>query len=354
MKLLNGYIAKEVIKSSLIALIILLTLVNFFTLTDELRDLGQGNYGLVEVFQYVALVSPRVGYDLMPAAALLGSVFSLGAMASNRELTAMRSAGVSLLQIIFGVLRAGVVLLVITVLIGELLAPVSERYAQVLRATSQTEKVASFTQYGFWVRDGKKFINIRQFNRSDELGDINIFELDDDHHLRSAIHADRAIYNGREWSLDSINQTTFEGNKFVAKSMAQATWESMLDPGLLSIVVVKPENLSIIELNRYIQFLRDNNQKSRVFEAALWRRIFNPVAILVMLMVAVPFVMTGNRTVAIGQRIVAGVIIGLAFLLFDRIFGHMGIVYNLNPLFAAAFPISLFLILAVAGIQRVR
>ncbi|MEE9396649.1 MAG: LPS export ABC transporter permease LptG [Methylococcales bacterium] len=354
MILLNRYIAKEVIKSSLIALIVLLTLVNFFTLTDELGDLGQGNYGLFEIFQYVALVSPRVGYDLMPAAALLGSVFSLGAMASNRELIAMRSAGVSLLQIILGVLRAGLVLLVITVTIGELLAPVSERYAQVLRATSQTEKVASFTQYGFWIRDGNKFINIRQFNKSDELGDINIFELDGEQHLLSAIHADRAIYDGREWSLESIDQTTFEDNKFVAKSVTQATWESMLDPGLLSIVVVKPENLSIVELNRYVQFLRANGQNPRVFEAAMWRRIFNPVAILVMMMVAVPFVMTGNRTVAVGQRIVIGVIVGLAFLLFDRIFGHMGIVYNLNPLFAAVFPVSLFLIVAIIGIQRVR
>lgn len=79
MNILTKYIVNEILKGAFIALILLLTLFNLFTLADELKDL-KGAYNLTEIFIYLALTSPRVCYELVPAAALLGSLFVLGAM----------------------------------------------------------------------------------------------------------------------------------------------------------------------------------------------------------------------------------------------------------------------------------
>jgi lipopolysaccharide export system permease protein len=81
-------------------------------------------------------------------------------------------------------------------------------------------------------------------------------------------------------------------------------------------------------------------------EQAFWGRLVNPFVTLVMLMVAVPFVLTVRREVGTGQRVVAGVVIGLGFHLFDKMFGHLGLVYEFNPLFSVSFPT----ILALAGV----
>jgi len=73
-----------------------------------------------------------------------------------------------------------------------------------------------------------------------------------------------------------------------------------------------------------------------------------------MLMVAVPFVLTVRRAVGTGQRIVAGVVIGLGFHLFDKMFGHLGLVYELNPFFAVSFPTLLALAIVFVVLWRMR
>ncbi|WP_157844875.1 hypothetical protein [Methylocucumis oryzae] len=46
MNVLTSYIAKDIIKGALIAMLLLLTLFNLFTLGDELDDIGKGDYGI--------------------------------------------------------------------------------------------------------------------------------------------------------------------------------------------------------------------------------------------------------------------------------------------------------------------
>ena len=118
MNVLTGYIVREILKGSFIAVLLLLTLFNLFTFSDELNDVG-GGYDLKHIFYYLALTSPTVFYELVPASALLGSLFILGAMGNNRELIAMRAAGLSVFGIIKAVMLAGAILVFISTLIGE-------------------------------------------------------------------------------------------------------------------------------------------------------------------------------------------------------------------------------------------
>ena len=127
MKVLTGYIVKEVLKGAFIAAILLLTLFNLFTFSDELGDLSE-TYGLKEIFYYIALTTPGIFCELVPASALLGSLFILGAMGNNRELIAMRAAGLSIFGILRAVMLAGAVLVMLSILIGEFVAPITELY----------------------------------------------------------------------------------------------------------------------------------------------------------------------------------------------------------------------------------
>jgi lipopolysaccharide export system permease protein len=354
MRTLGRYIAGEVVKGSLIAVLILLALLNFFTFADELGDLGRGNYGLASIVQYLILTSPRNFYELMPSAALVGSLVTLGALANNRELVAMQAAGASRLRIIASVLAGGMMLVCISLGVGEYIAPIAERAAHTLKATALQKQIASRTKYGFWVRDGNVFINIRQIERPENLGDINIFKLTDAQKLHSVTHADKAVYDGKQWRLDNILESRFQANGIVTEQKAYADWSSVLAPNLLNAFVISPENLSAYELARYIEYLKENGQHSASVELAFWGRIVNPAVTLVMLLVAAPFVLPVRREVGMGQRIVVGVIIGLGFYLFDRTFGHLGLIYEMNPIFAAFFPTLLAFTGALVAIFRLR
>lgn len=354
MKTLDRYIAKEVTKGALIAVFVLLALLNFFTFADELGDMGEGDYGLGQIFQYLALTSPRAFYELMPSAALVGGLVSLGGLANHRELMAMQAAGASRTRIIRAVMAGGLVLLAISVAVGEFIAPVAERAATTLKATALKKQVASRSKYGFWVRDGNVFINIRQIDRQEQLGDINIYELDEHLQLKLASHAARAVYDGQQWRLNKIRLSHFGPEQITAERQEFADWSSVLAPDLLNAFVIRPENLSAWELARYIDYLRENGQSALAVEQAYWGRLVQPAVTLVMLLLAVPFVLTLRREVGMGQRIVVGVVMGLGFYLFDRMFSHFGLIYEMNPIFAAAFPTGLALLGALISLARMR
>ncbi|MGI9212392.1 MAG: LPS export ABC transporter permease LptG [Methylococcaceae bacterium] len=356
MNTLVRYIATEVIKGALIATLILLILVNFFTFADELGDLGKGDYGLKQILTVLVLTSPRDFYELLPSGVLVGSLVMLGALANGRELMAMQSAGVSRWGLLGAVMLAGVPLCLVSIGVGEYIAPVAERSAHALKATALKKQVAARTRYGFWVRDGRVFINIRQIEHLDALGDITIFQTNDNSELLWASHAGKALYDNDQWHLKKIRETRFDGDQARAVKKETTDWSSVLAPDLLNAFVLLPENLPAQELARYITYLRDNGQQSPIVELAFWGRITNPLLTLIMLMVAIPFVLVsgGRGGMGVGQRIVIGVVIGLGFYLFDKMFGHIGLIYEISPVVAAFGPAVLALAGALAGLSKTR
>ncbi len=353
MNVLTGYMAKEVLKGSMLAILFLLTLFNLFTFTDEMKDLGKGSYGLKEIALYLALTSPRVFYELVPASALLGSLFVLGAMANNRELIAMQAAGLSVAGIIRAVMAAGAILVIISIGVGEYVAPSTERKAQLLKAAAQHDQILTHSIYGIWLRESNKFINVRKIEDNGNLADISIYALNDQRRLQSALHAEQASFLGdKQWQLKQIRQSDISNEKMQAAAFSEQRLTSSIAPDIVNITVVSPDNLSLLELAKYVDFLKQNHQKSQVFELALWSRLINPFVTFVMLMISAPFVIGVRRGISVGARMIIGVIIGLGFNIIDKIVGHVGLIYDLNAPLTALLPSLLTFIAAYWALRR--
>ncbi len=350
MKVLSFYIAKEILKGSLIALLVLLTLFNLFTFTDELKDLGKAHYGLKEIFYYLSLTSPGIIYELIPASALIGSLFVLGAMGNNRELIAMQASGLSVLGIIKATLLAGLVLVGISLFVGELIAPTTEKIAHKIKTAALEEHIIMNPKYGLWLREGKKYINVRQIEDDGVLANISIYELDDEHHLRRSLHADKASFLGkRNWKLQNIRESAISTAQVAVTQEAERNWQSSIAPNLLKIVVVDPKDLSLYDLSQYVNFLKSNHQKSHAYETAFWGRAVSPLTTFVMLLVSAPFVIGIHRGVSVGARIMLGVTIGMGFNIIDKIISHMGLIYNLSPPIMALLPsLTVFMVVLYA------
>ncbi len=354
MYVLTLYIAKEVLKGSLVALLLLLTLFNLFTFSDEIKDISAG-YGLKQIIYYIALTSPGVLYELVPASALLGSLFILGAMGNNRELIAMRAAGLSVFGIIRAVMVAGVVLVFLSLLIGEFVAPVTQRMAQMVRVVAQNQQIQMNTKYGLWLREGKRFINVRQVLDDGHLADVSIYEIDPLQHLLKMQHADQALFIGdQQWRLEHIQESDISTQQMQARSLDSALWQSSIAPNLLKIVAVTPNNLSLYDLAGYVSYLKQNHQESHTFELAFWGRIVNPLVTLIMLLLSAPFVIGVKRGVSVGERMMIGIVIGMSFNIIDKIVGHLGLIYNLNPPLIALMPSLIVLTLAVVAVMRLQ
>jgi lipopolysaccharide export system permease protein len=352
MKILDRYIGRAVISGTLVALAALVALDSFFSFLDELGDVGKGDYATADALYHILLTVPSRIHEMVPFAALIGALFGLGALAAHSELVVVRVAGVSVGRFVGSVLKAGLVIMVAAVVVGEGVAPPLEQYAQTRKAALQSQSTIFRSAHGFWVRDGLSFINIRDIFPGGRLGGINIYEFDRERRLRVASEVDGAVFQQQGWLLEGIRQSVIGEDGVETHAFQRAAWNSLLSPELLNVVVVKPENLTLAGLVRYIRYLRANGLESGFYEHAFWAKLTAPLAGLTMLVLAVPFVFGPLRSAGVGQRLMVGVLLGIGFHLLNRSFDHLGQIYDLNPLFSASFPSLAFLGGALVLLRR--
>lgn len=357
MKIVDRYITQTVLSGTLIVLFILVGLFTFFSFIDELDDIGKQRYGLQQVIQYVVLEIPQYIYDLFPSAILLGSLLGLGILANHNELTVMRAAGLSILRIVIAVLKIGLLLTLLAMLIGETLSPLSQQYAYHSRAVAQSEhenqQIVFSNRYGFWARDGNDFINITTIFPEGGFGGIALYQFDDQQNLQTVTYARIAYYQNDQWLLKQVEKNHIQANQITREYLENTTWNAILEPELIKIVVIHPHQLSSLGLYKYIQYLKHNEQQTAQYEFAFWTRLTYPLTAITMLILAIPFIFGSLRNVSVGQRILVGALIGVGFHMLNQAAGNIGLVYGINSIFSALFPPLLFFVVALFLTQRV-
>lgn len=353
MRILDRYIAVAVVVGTLVALLVLVGLDMFFTVVSQIDNVGQGSYTMLRMLQYVALTTPGSFYELFPMGALLGSLAGMGMLAANSELIAMRASGISIWRIVRSVLQAGVGMLVFVMLIGEFVAPMAEQYGQQSRASATSRGVSFLGSHGLWVRDANLFINAQKVVGNEMLVDLTVYAFDADNRLQAATRARQANYRDGKWILHDVRQSEFGTDSVTVKHFDEMARSSLLTPELLSIVVLKPEDMAARDIGQFVGYLEENGLDTKQYRYAFWGRLMTPLSALVMLFISVPFVFGGLRSVSTGQRIFIGVLVGFGFYLASQITTQLGQVYGLNPFVVTLAPNIIFLLIGFRAMRRV-
>ena len=222
--------------------------------------------------------------------------------------------------------------------------------AKQLRMKAQNAQV-SLKEFrsGVWVRDGRSFVNVKSVMLDTSLSDINIYRFDESHHLQAVISARRASFIGEErWQLEDVLETSFDKQGASINTSASREWRSALTPGLLSVLLVAPEQMSAFDLYQYTMHLRDNRQKSARYEIAMWSKLVYPFALMVMMLLALPFASHHRRAGGVGAMVFTGIVLGLVFHFVGRLFATLGAINDWQPFISATAMTGLFLLLGMA------
>jgi lipopolysaccharide export system permease protein len=353
MNRLERYLGLQIVRATVMTLIALLGLLLFVTFIDELDDVGKGSYQMQDALLVALYVLPRMIYEAFPVAALIGSLLGLGGLAARGELVAMRSAGISLAGIVMAVIKTGLVMMLTVLVLGEWLGPISEAAAVELKAQKQSDQVVLNTRHGFWARDGEDFINIRRILPGAVLEDITLYRFSSERRLVRTTHAERAEYRDGQWRLMDLNEIYLDKERVNTAMVDSRDWDAVLDPGLLTLVVARPQILPMWDLWRYIRFMQANGQKATAYVGAFWSKLSTPIATLVMMVLALPFVMGNLRTAGRGQKVLLGALLGSGYFLLTRVMSYAAVAYDFSPVMSALVPAGLFLVLAVLMLRRV-
>jgi lipopolysaccharide export system permease protein len=351
MRILRRYLAGEIIAATALVFAALLVLFAFFDLVEQIKDLGRGAYQLRQIMVHVLLSVPNHVYELFPIAALIGTLFALAQLVASSEYTVMRVSGISITRMALMLGAVGLLFAVLTFVFGEFIGPPTEQLAQRMRSQAITGLVAQEFRSGLWIKDGTSFINVLEVLPDSTLKGIKIYEFDTDHRLRKISFAQRGDYqSGRRWLLKDVVETTFDDHKASVTRIPEASWRSVLEPRLLNVLLVKPEQMSAWNLYSYAQHLKENRQRALRYEIALWTKIMYPVAVLVMMLLALPFAYFQRRQGGVGAKIFAGIMLGLGFHFLNRLFGHLGLLNDWPAMISAMVPTLFFLAVAVGMI----
>ncbi len=348
MKTLRRYLAREIMLATALVMAALLMLFAFFDLVDEIKDLGRGTYQMRHIARQVVLSIPTHVYELFPIAALIGTLFALAQLVANSEYTVMRTAGVSVTRTVWALVSTGLVFAILTFVFGEFIGPTADQAAQRLRSRAITGIVAQEFRSGLWMKDDASFINVLEVTQEGNLKGIRIYEFDGDAKLRMVSFARSGSYQGeRRWLLEDIMQTTFTDVRTATQKIPSASWQSVLEPSLLSVLLVKPEKMSAASLYSYAQHLRENRQKTLRYEIAMWTKATYPVAVLTMMILALPFANFQRRQGGVGAKIFTGIMLGLAFYFLSRLSAHVGLLNEWPAAASALMPVAVFLCVAL-------
>jgi lipopolysaccharide export system permease protein len=348
MDTLRAYLAKEIYAATLFVFAAFLALFAFFDLINELGDLGRGEYRLQHVLAFVALSLPSHVYELFPVVVLIGTLYALSHLAANSEYTVMRGSGLAPWRAATTLFRIGVVFVVATLVFGELIAPVAERAARQLKLAATSSIIAQEFHTGLWVKDDRRFVNVREVQPDTSLTDVRVYEFDDQYRLTSISFAQRGRYLGKNlWRLDDVVQTDFDASGSSVKRIPELNWTSVLTPDILSVLFVLPERMSAWNLYQYSRHLAENRQKAERYEIAMWKKLIYPFASLVMMALALPFAYIHTRTGGVGAKVFSGIMIGIGFHFLNSLFSHLGLLGNWQPFFSAVLPSAVFLCAAM-------
>ena len=340
MILLERYVGAQVVWGISVVLAVLVGLDALSAVIDEAQGL-RGNYGFSDVLFYVATSLPGRVVELAPIGVLVGVLVALGQLASTSELVVLRSAGVSEKGLLKIVLKPILVMAGALLILGEFVVPKVEQLGETERALALSDNGNVTGRYGMWYREGRHFIHFNAVQSAGVIYGITLFTFDDTWSLSEEVRARRGTFQASGWLLEEVERTQVNSWGTEASRHTTLLWETDVTPELLAMESVSPDRASINNLLKYSAYLRQQGLEAADYEVAAWKKITQPLAIMMLVLVATAFIYGPLRDGTLGLRVFVGTLVGLAFKISQDMVTSITLVYGLEPWLAVLLPIGM-------------
>jgi len=249
MKILDRYIAKQVLVSIFSVLGILIIVVGLLDLVDEIKKISD-DYPISLAFLYVILNTPQNIYEILPIATLMGSLIGLSKLSSTSELNAVKSSGLSFLKITSITLKTGLLIVVITFLIGEFIAPKGQQLANNIKNLSESTRLSMKNTDGIWIKSNSSFIHIAKVYPNKIVQEVSLYRFNNKQQLMESIYAEEGYYANGMWKMKNVTSTSFMKKDIEIETEAEATFQEFIDLDLFDIMIIKPNQMTLFQLKR--------------------------------------------------------------------------------------------------------
>jgi lipopolysaccharide export system permease protein len=359
MKTVRRLLYRDIVGAVGFVTLAFLSLFFFIDFVDELGDVGKNGYGIVHALLVCALELPGHFYELFPISVLIGTIFALARMAQSSEFTILRTGGLGPGRALGLLTLLAVGFALANFVVGDYVAPWSEREAVSLKAQFRGGRELGRT--GAWLKDSRRdssgrelnvSVNVRRTTPEGVLEGVRIFEFDADSREVARVTARNARIGPGSWTLEDAQIIEWPGRDegdVTVRRQARAQWPSSLDAGVVAAAVLPVSTMSTLELWRYSRHLSSQEQAAQRHSIQFWKKALYPLACLVMVALALPFAYLSARRGGVSYKVFGGIMLGISFVLLNNVAGHLGVLRDWTPWVAAAAPGLLYLLLSMAA-----
>lgn len=331
-----------------------MVLFDAFTLFDLLGAIAKNHIPIAIVLNYFAHLLPMMFYQLLPLAALVATLITLGLLAKNNEITALKASGVSLFRLSLPLILTGMLLSGSMFLLDDSILPYANQRQDALHDLIKGRPAETYFQPTHqWIfGEHDRIYNYQLFDADDNsFGGLNIFELDP-----STFQISRRIYANRAYWEPNLNSWVLEKGwvrDFSASSVSSYTpfrvdsfTELSEQPSYFKREVFQYNQMNWRQLRNYIGSLQKAGFETSRLSVEWHKKIAFPLIATIIVFLAIPFsLLVGTRGAVGGIALAIG--IGIAYWSIAALFEALGAVGQLPPFLAAWAPDAIF---AFAGL----
>ena len=357
MRLLDRYIVRECVKLLALCLVVFIGIYLVVDLFEKLSRFLEAHVGAGLILQYYLFRLPKIFTEVLPVAVLLACLLSLGNMAKNSEVLAMKMGHVGSLRIALPCIGVGLAASLSAWIAVEYVAPrSSERALNIERTEVRRLPAHRITRDSdIWYRaQDDRFVHISLIEaQSGLIRGMSIFELSPGFDLLRRIDAAEASWSPNGWTVRKGYQLEVDKNPMRIMAFAEMDLSLKEGPEEFARVARSPEEMSYGQLRQYIDRLVKSGVSATRYMVDLHAKVATALVSCIMAVLGVSF---GLRTGRAGVMVWVGVCIPMGFLYYMLLvlgisLGRGGAV---PPLVAAWLPNLVFGTAGIVSLWRLR
>ncbi|MGZ8335038.1 MAG: LptF/LptG family permease [Allosphingosinicella sp.] len=293
---LSTYLAWQLGRWSLLSLVATVLLLQMVDLFDRSEAFVSRGFGPADIATFLWLRLPPTVHQALPVAALAGAMVTFAGLGRSHEMTAIRAAGVSQWRILLMSLPVPLMLALASFALAERAVPQSQlRFAAWWAATEPPRGAPPPASR--WFRIGDDIVQAGAASADGtRLEQVRLFRRDAAGRLAERIAAARATAGAGGWTLSDVAVDRFDGGRAVHGETARMRWRTSLRPVDVAAFFSPAAALSAETAQRALEVEAPVSRNDSLFATRLHRRAAEPLAPLVLLLLALPLAFLSPRT----------------------------------------------------------
>jgi lipopolysaccharide export system permease protein len=339
MRIISRYISQELAKIIAVCLggfVAIYLVIDFF---ERIDNFLAAELALSWAAQYFLLKVPFILQQGIPMAVLMGTLITLGLIARNNELTALRASGVSPLLLSGPIVIAALLLSLMDFGLAEYLVPLTTSRANWVWhvKVKKLPEQSSFTQEKLWYKSGQTLYNIRVFHpKRQTLEGVTIYRFDNAFRLVQRLDARRGQWDGKGWIFtDGILLSRNTDANFNIERFEQRRLELEERPESFLHLDKPPEEMTLAELGRYVTKIESEGYDATRYRVDFHTKIAFPFTSVIMALLGIGVALYQGKRGGMAIGVAVSVALAFIYVIIFQLVLSLGYAGNLHPLLAA-------------------